>query len=136
MILKQFFCAGLFGLALTTFVPEAGFAQNLKITNQSTARKLNVSINSAVVVESDVPFAELSVANPAIADIATLSDRTIYVLGKAPGRTMAQAQSSLAGLAVALVDRHSDAYGATGFRWRLESDRRLPQGLPLLFQPG
>ncbi|SDW14740.1 type II and III secretion system protein family protein [Litoreibacter albidus] len=87
MILKQFFCAGLFGLALTTFVPEAGFAQNLKITNQSTARKLNVSINSAVVVESDVPFAELSVANPAIADIATLSDRTIYVLGKAPGRT-------------------------------------------------
>jgi pilus assembly protein CpaC len=87
MKLKQFFCASLFGLALTTFVPETGFAQNLKVTNQSTARKLNVAINSAVVVESDVPFAELSVANPAIADIATLSDRTIYVLGKSPGRT-------------------------------------------------
>ncbi|RLJ60562.1 pilus assembly protein CpaC [Litoreibacter meonggei] len=85
--MKQFFCAGLFGLALTTIVPETGFAQNLKVTNQSTARKLNVAINSAVVVESDVPFAELSVANPAIADIATLSDRTIYVLGKSPGRT-------------------------------------------------
>jgi pilus assembly protein CpaC len=87
MILKQFFCASLFGLALTTFVPESGFAQTLKVTDQSTARKLNVAINSAVVVESDVPFAELSVANPAIADIATLSDRTIYVLGKSPGRT-------------------------------------------------
>jgi len=87
MKMKQFFCAGLFGLALTTFVPETGFAQNLKVTNQSTARKLKVAINSAVVVESDVPFAELSVANPAIADIATLSDRTIYVLGKSPGRT-------------------------------------------------
>ncbi|SHF02112.1 pilus assembly protein CpaC [Litoreibacter halocynthiae] len=87
MKLKQFFCVGLFGLALTSFVPETGFAQNLKVTNQSTARKLNVAINSAVVVESDVPFAELSVANPAIADIATLSDRTIYVLGKSPGRT-------------------------------------------------
>ncbi|SFR57554.1 type II and III secretion system protein family protein [Litoreibacter janthinus] len=87
MKMKQFFCAGLFGLALTSFVPETGFAQNLKVTNQSTARKLNVAINSAVVVESDVPFAELSVANPAIADIATLSDRTIYVLGKSPGRT-------------------------------------------------
>jgi pilus assembly protein CpaC len=37
--------------------------------------------------ESDVPFAELSIANPAIADFSTLSDRTIYVLGKAPGRT-------------------------------------------------
>ena len=44
-------------------------------------------MNRAVVVESDTPFAELSIANPGIADISTLSDRTIYVLGKAPGRT-------------------------------------------------
>ncbi|MEL6702443.1 MAG: pilus assembly protein N-terminal domain-containing protein, partial [Pseudomonadota bacterium] len=32
-------------------------------------------------------FAELSIANPEIADISTLSDRTIYVLGRQPGRT-------------------------------------------------
>jgi pilus assembly protein CpaC len=44
-------------------------------------------MNRAVVVESDVPFTELSIANPGIADISTLSDRTIYVLGKEPGRT-------------------------------------------------
>jgi pilus assembly protein CpaC len=44
-------------------------------------------MNRAVVIESDVPFAEISIANAAIADISTLSDRTIYVLGKAPGRT-------------------------------------------------
>jgi pilus assembly protein CpaC len=44
-------------------------------------------MNRAVVVESDTPFAELSIANPGIADITTLSDRTIYVLGKLPGRT-------------------------------------------------
>ena len=44
-------------------------------------------MNRAVVVESDNPFAELSIANPGIADISTLSDRTIYVLGKTPGRT-------------------------------------------------
>jgi pilus assembly protein CpaC len=44
-------------------------------------------MNRAVVVESDVPFAELSIANPGIADISTLSDKSIYVLGKAPGRT-------------------------------------------------
>jgi pilus assembly protein CpaC len=44
-------------------------------------------MNRAVVVESDMLFAELSVANPAIADIATLSERTVYVLGRAPGRT-------------------------------------------------
>jgi pilus assembly protein CpaC len=48
---------------------------------------LNVPMNRAVVVESDEPFAELSIANPGIADISTLSDRSIYVLGKAPGRT-------------------------------------------------
>ncbi|MDX1331369.1 MAG: type II and III secretion system protein family protein, partial [Burkholderiaceae bacterium] len=44
-------------------------------------------MNRAVVVESDTPFAELSIANPGIADISTLSDKSIYVLGKAPGRT-------------------------------------------------
>ena len=48
---------------------------------------LNVPISRSVVVESDVPFAELSIADPSIADISTLSDRTIYVLGKTPGRT-------------------------------------------------
>ena len=85
--MKQLIGAGLIGLAISTFVPVTAFAQNLSITSGSTARNLNVSINRAVVVESDVPFAELSVANPSIADIATLSDRTIYVLGKSPGRT-------------------------------------------------
>ena len=85
--MKQILSAGLIGLAITTFSPVASFAQNLEITSGTTSRNLNVSINRAVVVESDTPFAELSVANPGIADIATLSDRTIYVLGKSPGRT-------------------------------------------------
>jgi pilus assembly protein CpaC len=40
-----------------------------------------------VVVESNEPFVELSIANPGIADISSLTDRTIYVLGKEPGRT-------------------------------------------------
>jgi len=48
---------------------------------------LQVPMNRAVVVESDVAFAELSIANPGIADISSLSDRSIYVLGKTPGRT-------------------------------------------------
>ena len=87
MQMKQIIRAGLIGLAVTTFTPVTSFAQNLSITSGTTARNLSVAINRAVVVESDVPFAELSVANPAIADIATLSDRTIYVLGKSPGRT-------------------------------------------------
>ncbi len=87
MQMKQIIRAGLIGLAVTTFTPVTSVAQNLSVTSGTTARNLSVAINRAVVVESDVPFAELSVANPAIADIATLSDRTIYVLGKSPGRT-------------------------------------------------
>lgn len=63
------------------------FAESLKILEGATSTVLEVPMNRAVVVESDQPFAELSIANPGIADISTLSDRSIYVLGKAPGRT-------------------------------------------------
>lgn len=87
MTLKQLFSAGLIGLALTTTTPFSGTAQTLTVLNGTASSSLNVAINRAVVVESETPFAELSVANPQIADIATLSDRTLYVLGRSPGRT-------------------------------------------------
>ena len=41
----------------------------------------------SIVVESSLPFAEVSVANPEIADVAALSPQAIYVLGKKVGRT-------------------------------------------------
>jgi pilus assembly protein CpaC len=59
----------------------------LKVMSGAASEPLNVPMNRAVVVESEVPFAELSIANPGIADISTLSDKSIYVLGKTPGRT-------------------------------------------------
>ncbi|TNF58617.1 MAG: type II and III secretion system protein family protein [Rhodobacteraceae bacterium] len=70
-------------------VPVSGAvqAETLRVVQKGTATTLNVPMNRAVVVESDVPFAELSIANPAIADISSLSDRSIYVLGKSPGLT-------------------------------------------------
>ncbi|PZX19682.1 pilus assembly protein CpaC [Palleronia aestuarii] len=78
----------LLGLAMAGGVvaPPAS-AQGLRIMPGATSGDLSVPMNRAVVVEADAPFAELSIANPAIADISTLSDRTIYVLGKTPGRT-------------------------------------------------
>jgi len=84
--------AGLFGLAcalasVPALTPTPTHAETLRVMKGSASSSLKVPMNRAVVVESDVPFGELSVANPGIADIATLSDRTIYVLGKAPGRT-------------------------------------------------
>ena len=75
------------GLALLQPVFDRAEAQTLRVMTGAPSRALQVPMNRAVVVESDVSFAELSIANPGIADISTLSDKSIYVLGKAPGRT-------------------------------------------------
>lgn len=73
--------------AVAVAVPFAAQAEAFRILNGGAAATLRVSMNRAVVVETDSPFTELSIANPGIADISTLSDRAIYVLGKTPGRT-------------------------------------------------
>ena len=88
MKIDRFLKAALAGLALAITAPAPyAAAENLRIVRTGTSSNLSVPMNRAIVVESDVPFAELSIANPAIADISSLSDRTIYVLGKSPGVT-------------------------------------------------
>lgn len=81
--------AALFGLtvAVSGMSSAPVQAETLRIVRSGTESVLNVPMNRAVVVESEIPFAELSIANAAIADISSLSDRTIYVLGKTPGTT-------------------------------------------------
>ncbi len=81
--------AALLGLSLASMpVMTPGVsAETLRVVKKGTASTLAVPMNRAVVVESDEPFSELSIANPGIADISSLSDRTIYVLGKSPGLT-------------------------------------------------
>ncbi|TCO69183.1 type II and III secretion system protein family protein [Rhodovulum euryhalinum] len=87
MKIKALMVAGLVGLA-TAAVPVAeAKAQTLRTLTGKATGQLTVPMNRAVVVESDEVFAELSISNPQIADISTLSDRSIYVLGKSPGRT-------------------------------------------------
>ncbi|WP_090111542.1 type II and III secretion system protein family protein [Limimaricola pyoseonensis] len=87
MSIRRSIKAGLTGLALALAAAPAAQAEALRVTGGSPSSALQVPMNRAVVVESDVPFAELSIANPGIADISSLTDRSIYVLGKAPGRT-------------------------------------------------
>jgi pilus assembly protein CpaC len=93
MAFNGFLKAALTGLALLctpvlgSFDTSAARADILRVVKKGTAATLDVPMNRAVVVESDVPFAELSIANASIADISSLSDRTIYVLGKTPGLT-------------------------------------------------
>ena len=74
-------------MPLALSAPSPAMADTLRVVKKGVNTKLNVPMNRAVVVESDIPFAELSIANPNIADISSLSDRTIYVLGKSPGLT-------------------------------------------------
>ncbi len=77
----------MFGLALAAAPMTVAAGPTLRVLTGGESAPLNVPMNRAVVVESDTPFAELSIANPGIADISTLSEKSIYVLGKTPGRT-------------------------------------------------
>ncbi len=88
MKIRSWIGAALAGLALT-FGPfgDAAWAQDLRVVKKGTVETLDVPVNRAIVVESEQPFADISIANAGIADISTLSDRTIYVLGRAPGMT-------------------------------------------------
>ncbi len=89
MIMRRLIGATLLGVAVGVMpiLATSSVAESLRVVRSGTSSSLGVPMNRAVVVESDVPFAELSIANPAIADISSLSDRTIYVLGKSPGTT-------------------------------------------------
>lgn len=87
MSIRRILQAGLMGVTVMLAMPRPGFAETLRVQAGAPSNALNVTMNRAVVLESDTSFSELSVANPGIADISTLSDKTIYVLGKAPGRT-------------------------------------------------
>lgn len=88
MKFEDFLRAAVLGVALTcTALGSALQAESLTVVKNGSETTLDIPMNRAIVVESDVPFAELSIANPGIADISSLSDRTIYVLGKSPGLT-------------------------------------------------
>lgn len=87
MSMKSMCRASLIGMAMAIAAPVGASAETLHVMAGAPSNALSVTMNRAVVLESDTAFSELSVANPGIADISTLSDKSIYVLGKAPGRT-------------------------------------------------
>ena len=83
--------AALAATAFTFTAPDVAQAQAasnvLRVARGAASRDISVFINRAIVLESAQRFAEVSVANPGIADVAALSDQTIYILGKANGVT-------------------------------------------------
>lgn len=66
---------------------ETAGTATLSVQREIQTRSVELTTDSAVALESDLPFTELSIANPNIADISTISTTSIYLLGKKPGRT-------------------------------------------------
>ncbi|MEM7497358.1 MAG: type II and III secretion system protein family protein [Pseudomonadota bacterium] len=80
-------CAGLF-LATLGYVGQAVAQESVLRTARGLASDdVSVLVNRAIVVRSSQPFVEVSVAQPEIADVSPLSDRAIYIFGRARGVT-------------------------------------------------
>ncbi|MEO1723978.1 MAG: type II and III secretion system protein family protein [Pseudomonadota bacterium] len=80
-------CAGLFLATLGAVGPAAAQDSVLRTARGLASDDVNVLVNRAIVVRSSRPFVEVSVAQPEIADVSPLSDRAIYIFGRARGIT-------------------------------------------------
>jgi Flp pilus assembly secretin CpaC len=86
---------GVAAIALTAppqaFAAEGGVGQpvqpTVEIQREVERRAVELATDTAIALASGIPFTELSIANPEIADISTISNDSLYLLGKRPGRT-------------------------------------------------
>ncbi|MEM7225546.1 MAG: type II and III secretion system protein family protein [Pseudomonadota bacterium] len=86
--LRQAFAA-LACCAALIFAGQAS-AQNTIVTQVDSTKHAGefvVPLNKSQILRVDVPFADLLVGNPEVADVLALTDRSVYVLGKALGST-------------------------------------------------
>ncbi len=74
-------------LAAAVFPDPSRAQQVLRMSQGLEANTIPVLVDRAVVLESDVAFTEVSVANPQIADVQPISNRTIYIFGQRRGTT-------------------------------------------------
>ena len=86
------FAAGLFAAFAAIVTPSAAADKRqkplLELGNQDgSAIQLQLMVDKARTIACDREFVEVLVANPAIADVVTISNRQLYVLGKTAGIT-------------------------------------------------
>ena len=60
---------------------------DIKIQEFRHAGEFHVPLNKSQILRLDQPFTDLLVGNAEVADVLALTNRSIYVLGKAPGST-------------------------------------------------
>lgn len=89
-LLRQFSVAAVFVL-LAAIVPVTNAEAQLASVNVDTdgahAGEFSIPLNKSQILRVDQRFGDLRLGNSAIADVVPLTDRTVYVLGKAVGST-------------------------------------------------
>jgi len=74
-------------LLLAPALQTADAQSVLRVSRGLQSNNITVLIDRAIVLDSNQPFVEVSVANPEIADVSPLSDRSIYIFGRRRGVT-------------------------------------------------
>ena len=89
IITRSFWASMGLALALATILPlSTADAQSvLRVSRGLQSNNVSVFIDRAVVLESSQEFVEVSVANPSIADVQPISNRSIYIFGRQRGVT-------------------------------------------------
>ena len=87
MCLMTGFAAAMLPAPLLAETPASAAPPTVAVRGELERRAVELTTDTALALESDLPFTELSIANPDIADISTISNNSLYLLGKRPGRT-------------------------------------------------
>ena len=87
MLKRTLFIACLALLGISTWGTFVDAQSVLKVSRGLKSNNISVLIDRAVVLDSNVQFVEVSVANPEIADVQVISNRSIYIFGRQRGTT-------------------------------------------------
>ncbi|MEM9061305.1 MAG: type II and III secretion system protein family protein [Pseudomonadota bacterium] len=87
MLKRTLFAACLALLGLAAWGVTADAQSVLKVSRGLKSNNVAVEIDRAIVLDSRVQFVEVSVANPEIADVQVISNKSIYIFGRRRGTT-------------------------------------------------
>lgn len=77
-------CAAVLALG----APAAAVMAPVSAAHAQERREVNVAVGKSEVIELSAPYTEAMVADPEVADILPLSNRSVYVVGKRTGSTV------------------------------------------------
>ena len=87
MLKRTLFAACLAVLSFAAWGVTADAQSVLKVSRGLKSNNISVAIDRAIVLDSRVQFVEVSVANPEIADVQVISNKSVYIFGRRRGTT-------------------------------------------------